>query len=500
MKRRKFLETIPPVGLGLFVVPNLTLCSSSNQRGIKGTTRVPLSVIGSSAKISSDKRIAFGWSPYILNPDDVVLLNANPLSQDAHVFLRITVALEMWYQAILHVSVPDEGETHLGILDIRYSSVLVPYELKIDSKHIPLINKYGIKVKLLTSKPFAFFEQSSKEISSSVFTPHLLLSSSDKGTVSDFLNCFMSINSVQAFGWREGTVLDGLWQLYSLKGEEKALAAIKEHFDLFFDGNKNLLYENSRNNPRDNRIDGIESTIPYATLARMSPDHPILKTVIEAWDSYAQENGMVTGGPTITAEGCYTVAYPMAVIGKVWNDSALKNKAFEQLRHRFVLIENGNLNLRYHNNKGSYSYKNWARGAAWTLLGFARTLSELKAEIQDQEIINKFKEGVDNVISMQKANGLWNGFMHTDNAPDTSGSAGISAAILIGVKEGFLPTTYRQHAEKCWTALQNYLTPDGLLKEVSQDNRGGLQLQQGNYRVIAQMGMGLMAQLYAERE
>ena len=82
MKRRKFLETIPPVGLGLFVVPNLTLCSSPTQKKLKGTTRIPLNVIGSSGKISSDKRIAFGWSPYILNPDDVVLLKPKQLPQD----------------------------------------------------------------------------------------------------------------------------------------------------------------------------------------------------------------------------------------------------------------------------------------------------------------------------------------------------------------------------------------------------------------------------------
>tara|TARA_R110000764_G_scaffold42426_4_gene95578 strand:+ start:4348 stop:4872 length:525 start_codon:yes stop_codon:yes gene_type:complete len=76
------------------------------------------------------------------------------------------------------------------------------------------------------------FDLNFPEINNNVFTPHLLLSSGEKGTVDDFLNCFMSINSVQAFGWREGTVLDGLWQLYALKGEEKALTAIKEHFDL----------------------------------------------------------------------------------------------------------------------------------------------------------------------------------------------------------------------------------------------------------------------------
>lgn len=74
---------------------------------------------------------------------------------------------------------------------------------------------------------------------------------------------------------------------------------------------------------------------------------------------------------------------------------------------------------------------------------------------------------------------------------------GISAAILIGIKEGLLPETYRRYAEKCWKTLPDYLTPDGFLKGVSQDNRGGVALQEGDYRVIAQMGMGMMAQLYS---
>lgn len=42
-----------------------------------------------------------------------------------------------------------------------------------------------------------------------------------------------------------------------------------------------------------------------------------------------------------------------------------------------------------------------------------------------------------------------------------------------------------------------YLTPDGMLTGVAQSNRGGISLQQSDYRVISQMGMGLMAQLAA---
>lgn len=102
------------------------------------------------------------------------------------------------------------------------------------------------------------------------YLPHLIASTEEHGSVRDFLDRFMSLSSVQAYGWREGTVLDRLWQLYSQKGEKRALEAIKQHFDLFFDANKNLVYETSRSVPSDNRIDGIENakkTIIYLLLS-----------------------------------------------------------------------------------------------------------------------------------------------------------------------------------------------------------------------------------------
>jgi hypothetical protein len=42
------------------------------------------------------------------------------------------------------------------------------------------------------------------------------------------------------------------------------------------------------------------------------------------------------------------------------------------------------------------------------------------------------------------------------------------------------------------------LTADGLLHGAAQSNRGGEALQRSDYRVISQMGMGLLAQLEAE--
>ncbi|MRX65373.1 glycoside hydrolase family 88 protein [Maribacter luteus] len=496
MKRRTFLETLPIVGVGLGLWTS-TACNLFSNGNYKGTQRVDLRIISSNPiNIAQGKRVAFGWPAIGIRPDDSIVLKPEKDFPETNLFLRISTAQETWDKKLVHVKIAGK-DTTLGIIDIRSSSVLVPYELEIDKKHARSIKEHGLKLLLEASEPLWIFDQQSRDMDNGSLCPHFLATTEEHGSVQDFLDRFMSVNSIQAFGWREGTVLDGLWQLYSQKGEKKALEVIKKHFKLFFDENKNLIYENARSIPKLNQMDGIESTIPFATLARIDANHPILKTVVKAWDTYTMENGMVTDGMTRTAEGCYTVAYPMAVVGRLWKRKDLMHKAMDQLRHRLVLIEGGNFYLRY--NEREKTFRNWARGAAWFLLGFVRTISELKEEFMDEEITGKFREGVDIAISMQQKDGLWNCFMDQDVAPDTSGSAGISAAIVTGVENGILNPSYNKAAEKCWMGLQDYITPDGFLKGVAQDNRGGIGLQQSDYRVIAQMGMGMMAQLYAFR-
>ena len=494
MNRREFMKLAQMSSFGVLISP-VVINSGSEIKPFSRRTKHILLTASShvQAIFPNDKRTAFGWSTLLLEPGSSLVFKADEKIPVSNLLLRVTVATELRDIKLLHVTIPGE-EIKLGTIDIRYSSVLVPYEIEIDNKYAEAINRRGLKITLEAKEMFGIFKKTDHKDHTILF-PHILASKEKTGSIKDFLNSFMSVNSIQAFGWREGTVLDGLWQLYVQKKEKRALEAIDKHLALYFDKDGNLKYENSYNQPRDNKIDGIESTIPYATLVRLYPQHPILKTVIEAWKSYTKPNGMVTDGLTRTAEGCYTVAYPMSVIGKAWNSDDLKKNAIEQLRHRFVLIDNGALDLRY--NEGKRTYRNWARGAAWFLLGFARTISELKDEIPS-DVIDKFREGIDIVLPLQRSDGLWNCFMHRgDVLPDTSGSAGISAAILTGIHSGVLSENLKPVVQKCWSGLQSYIAPDGLLRGVGQDNRGGENLQASDYRVIAQMGMGMMAQLYA---
>ena len=71
------------------------------------------------------------------------------------------------------------------------------------------------------------------------------------------------------------------------------------------------------------------------------------------------------------------------------------------------------------------------------------------------------------VRSLQRADGLWSCFLDVAaTAPDTSGSAGIAAALARGARAGWLDEADHAVAARTWSALLGHLTPDGLLDNV----------------------------------
>jgi rhamnogalacturonyl hydrolase YesR len=103
------------------------------------------------------------------------------------------------------------------------------------------------------------------------------------------------------------------------------------------------------------------------------------------------------------------------------------------------------------------------------------------------------------VQGFQRDDGLWAAYVDDPGlAADTSGSAGIAAALALGARIGILPQAAAVAALRSLDGLQRHLTPDGFLGGATQANRGGEALQRSDYRVLSQMAMGLQAQLIAE--
>lgn len=206
--------------------------------------------------------------------------------------------------------------------------------------------------------------------------------------------------------------------------------------------------------------------------------------------------GAIQDGAMTSGEGSLCVAYPLAVIARQRRDADLESLAIEQIRLRrgLLVTEDGSIWLR--NRNGQHSMQNWARGIAWYFLGLVRVLIELGDRDDLDDLRVEADRVAEFVTGMQRADGLWANETHrADVAPDTSGSAGIAAALAWGAVHRILPDRSLEVAKRTRSGLEPYLTPDGLLAGGTPSNRSEEGLSER--RVIFQVGMGLTAQLLA---
>ncbi|WP_171652721.1 glycoside hydrolase family 88 protein [Paenibacillus foliorum] len=424
--------------------------------------------------------------------------------------LRITFASNIKGEVEVEAFLP-ESKRRIGLFDVRYAYSKQMFEIAVDPGMVDGIYREGIGLRL-TKGTEAVWILWGEGKDCSVFAPHLLVlpeteDFTSKNRLALFNHHLKSQVCYHRSGWMEGCVLDGLYDLYRQTEDITYLHAVKNHLQQFLADNSGS-EEHSGPRVQNGKIvaDVTERTLPYAVLARIEPDHPAIGALIEHWYADKREDGSVYDRETdtITGEGVYTAGYPMAAIAAALDRDDLAELALRQLLSRKErLAAEAGIYLRA-DVQGQRTYLNWARAWAWYLLGAARILIELKdwslksPNLYYEEAAKEFVRAAVIAASMQQEDGLWAVF--TDDpvtGAEAGGSAGIAAALALGVRYGFLEEAFRSKAETAWDGLLLHLTPDGLLGGVSQTNQGGEELQRSGYRVLFQMGMGLMAQLGA---
>ncbi len=450
--------------------------------------------------VPEGKRVSFGLDAIPVLPDGILTrLYWSAASSDVESRLRLMIALDVREEVLIEV-IALQTEKVIGTLDIRYAYVCQPFEMLLNPEQTASALLDGVGLRMVQgTKALWFFNAVVPE--TTLFRPHLLTRAGG-APLQHFYQRLTSLDSIQPFSWMEGCVLDGLLDLsHSNATSANAQLSLKAHLEQFIDSKKRLFYEDPQSRPVDDRIYGIEGTLPFAAIAETWPNHRLIEQVVSFWRMRITENGAIVDGGTLSAEGSYTIAYPLALIAQQKNDPELLDLALRQLilRRDYLVHENG-LYLRYHQD-GTRSFRNWARGCAWYMLGLARTLIWLGKDSVTAELRAEFERVAAWIKAYARSDGLWSCFVDEHEvAVDTSGSAGIAAALALGAKNGLLDESYRVLAAQTFESLQTYLTPDGLLTGVAQSNRGGEALQRSDYRVISQMGMGLMGQLAAALE
>ncbi len=416
--------------------------------------------------------------------------------------LRLTAALDFREEKEIEVRLGTDGQK-LGVFNIRYAHPFQPFDLSIDAKWIPAIRQQGLSLVQTKGTVDAWFFAAEPDMDAlDGLQPQLLFSKQRTGTETDFLTNLHSLNVISPFGWLGGCGMDGLYELYRA-GDKSALSALQKLLSLFLSDEKGIIYENPQTIPIDGTFNSIEDFLPFACIADLFPTHPSILKATDFLLARKNNNGLIVSGNDVTTEGCYTVAYPLAVIAKRTNNKQLAQIAVDQLTHRMRLLTSERAIYQRSTLAGVQTFQNWGRGVAWYLLGTIKTLNILHetpfGELAGVDALRQsFQTCVGWIVPLQDKNGLWFSYLdQPETGIDTSATAGIASAIGWGCSLNLLPATLLTNARRAYTGLGEYITTDGFLTHVSQINRGGEALQKSGYRVISQFGMGLMGQLKA---
>jgi unsaturated rhamnogalacturonyl hydrolase len=458
---------------------------------------------GTTAEIPmpANKRAPFGWPVFALDRSPV-LLTATGASGEGDLFLRLTVAVDDRELRRIEVRVAGSGEA-VGQLDVRFAYPLQTFQLAVPAQFRDGVKTRGMSLHQIGHvKPLWLFAAAPTGATPIEFQPHLFTVSGQVDRIAALHQRLVSVASVQPFGWIEGCVLEGL-QANLARDQPAVTAARAAHWRLFSPSPGQLRYENHNSEPFDGRIHTIEGGLPFADLVRHDPGNPLVNAFLAFTVEFTQPGGAIqdpAAPSALTAEGSYTIAYPLALIAVARRDPGLAAIAHRQLvLRRDRLWHEGAIWLRHYQGNDTRTFRGWSRGIAWYALGLVRTIEVLRPQRDVSELEAELRRVAAWVLPLQRPDGLWPCFLEEAQvSPDTSGSSGIATALAAGARLGILSPSARDAARRTLAASIPHITPDGLLDGVAQSNRGGEALQRGDYRVLSLFGSGLLAQLVAE--
>ncbi len=448
----------------------------------------------------TEKRVPLGWKAFPVGVDGkpTILYFEGDFINGNRGWLRITAAIDFRERKKVEVSLSKSGEK-LGVIDMWFAHPFQPFQIELSKKQINKAVKQGLALKMVEgTKDAWFFTPEGTSDDALGLRPQLLIDGGFEWEESVMQNMY-SMNSFSPFGWMGGCVQDALYEM-ALNGNQQAEKTLKMHLNCYLDDQKGVVFEDPHTRPIDGRFNSIEDFLPFSGIAKYHPEHKSINMMLEFCSNHEDENGLIAHHH-ITTEGCYTLAYPLACIAVIRNDDQLARKALKQLILRSNYLTDDFAIYQRSTHEGEKGYANWGRGTVWYLIGMAKTLAVLeKSGFRDlpevETIKKKFLIEVEKISKYQNPKGMWYSFLdQPETEIDTTATSGIAASFAWGNKLGYLDNSYRMKAEMAYQALKSYITPDGFLTNASQINRGGVELQASEYRVITQFALGLMAQL-----
>lgn len=275
--------------------------------------------IGGINTLAPEIRVPFGWQALGLAPGGAAIeVRWSGMSQGLERLpcrFRLTSAIDSRECKRVEVRILGNG-TLVGEFDLRFTPALQTVEIPLPSDVAGVFMQFGCTLRLIEGTgPWWFLTKGASDTPlPHVLQPHVLIETASNDRMAQFLQQMLTLATVQPFGWMEGCILDGLWDLHQVQPQSGYLQAMAAHLQLFFPENGRLVYEDPRSRPHDDRVDGIESTLMFAALQRWQPMHPWLEGVRQFWDQRLKQYGRVQDSGTSPRRGLYRgISHGLAV-------------------------------------------------------------------------------------------------------------------------------------------------------------------------------------------
>lgn len=219
--------------------------------------------------------------------------------------------------------------------------------------------------------------------------------------------------------------------------------------------------------------------------------------------------------PELWDDTLFMAAPFLARLGQQRGDVALVEEAAWQVAVHAAVLQDPATGLWFHGWRHGaepphMSGGRWARGNAWAALAATEVIDSLpEGHPQRAGLTRLLVRQLNALLDAQPTAGLWHTELrHADFVTETSGSAGITAALYRAMAAGWLPAdgAARARADRGFAAVKAQIAPDGTVRGVSAGT-GVPSVEQGIglYNLIdasrvQPYGQGLTLLMFAARE
>ncbi len=309
---------------------------------------------------------------------------------------------------------------------------------------------------------------------------------------------------IKEWDWPQGVGLYGLHKLQEFYGDNRYLSFFQEWYD-----NNMEIGLPSRN---------INTTTPFLPLVSLteSMDHKeqYEKLCLERADwlmnglartkeggfqhvtsAIGDRNGITLNDSQIWVDTLVMTVLFLNKMGLKYNKQSWIDESVHQFLLHIKYLYDKQSGLFYHgwgfNRNDNFGGVFWCRGNSWFTYGVMDYLEACGDNINSgfrQYLIDTFRAQVDALLKLQAPSGLWYTVLDDpDSYEEVSGSAGIAAGILKGIKAGVLDSSCQAAADKAIEAICANISDDGTVLNVSAGT--GMGMDKEHYKNIAIMPM-----------